>query len=41
MYVHVKQYVVGSSPTRAAFFIFSMEKDLFRLGVLPCFDLCT
>ena len=35
-----KQYVVGSNPTRAALFSFSMEKELFRLVVLPCFDLC-
>ena len=35
-----KQYAVGLNPTRAAFFSFSMEKEMFRLIVLPCFDLC-
>ena len=32
-----KQYVVGLNPTRAA--LFSLEKEMFRLVVLPCFDL--
>ena len=37
-----KQYVVGSTPmcTRAAIFSFSMEKEMFMLVVLPCFDIC-
>ena len=26
--------------SRPALFSFSMEKELFRLVVLPCFDLC-
>ena len=30
---------MGLSPTRAALSSFSMEKELFRLVVLPCFDL--
>ena len=27
-------------PTEQLFFSFSMEKELFKLVVLPCFDLC-
>ena len=39
-HLHSTQYVVVYSPTRAALFLFSMEKELFRLVVLSCFDLC-
>ena len=35
----VEQYVVGSSPTGAAF-LFSIENEMFRSVVLPCFNLC-
>ena len=31
---------MGSNPTNEALFSFSMEKEMFRLVVLPCFDLC-
>ena len=31
-----KQCVVGSNPTRAALFSFSVKKELFRLVVLSC-----
>ena len=34
-----KQYGVGLNLTRAALFSFSMEKEMFRLVVLPCSDL--
>ena len=34
-----KWYVVGSNPTRAA--LFSLEKEMFRLVVPPCFDYLT
>ena len=30
---------MGSNSTRAALFSFSMEKEMFRFVVLPCFDL--
>ena len=39
-YLPRKQYVVGLSPTRIALFSFSIEKVVFRLVVLLCFDLC-
>ena len=36
MHLPSKPYVVGSNPTRAALFSFSVKKELFRLVVLPC-----
>ena len=35
-----KQYVMGSNPTLAALFSFSMEIEMLGLFLLPCFDLC-